>query len=180
MTVETTAIEGLLIITPDIFEDARGYFYESFNKSKYAVHGIADEFVQDNQSMSSKGVLRGLHFQHPPYAQGKLVRVLAGRVWDVVVDLRSASPTYGKNFCIELSAENKKQLWIPPGFAHGFATLDDNSIFSYKCTKTYHRDSEGCILWDDPDLNIDWNINNPILSDKDLKGHSFSDFSSPF
>ena len=138
------------------------------------------EFVQDNQSLSQKGVLRGLHFQAPPYAQAKLVRVISGAVLDVVVDIRKNSPTYGKHFDIELNAENKIMFFIPAGFAHGFATLADQTLFAYKCSNYYNKNSEGTILWNDPDLNINWNIENPLLSEKDLTGKSLRDFVSPF
>jgi dTDP-4-dehydrorhamnose 3,5-epimerase len=138
------------------------------------------DFVQDNQSLSQKGVLRGLHFQNPPHAQGKLVRVITGAVFDVAVDIRKNSPTYGKWFGLELTEKNKWMMYIPGGFAHGFATLQDNTIFSYKCTNFYDKASEDCILWNDPDLAIDWKIENPLLSEKDMQGRSFRDFRSQF
>lgn len=180
MTIETTPIEGLIVITPTVFSDARGYFLESFNQNSYQKAGINEIFVQDNESLSQKGVLRGLHFQAPPYAQGKLVRVIKGSVLDVAVDIRSGSPTYGKHYSILLSEENKKQFFIPPGFAHGFLTLSDNTIFSYKCTAFYNKESEGCLLWNDKDINIEWNVKNPILSDKDVLGSELKKFTSPF
>lgn len=180
MKVETTHIDGLLIIKPTIFKDGRGYFFESFNKTAYQSAGIREEFVQDNQSFSQKGVLRGLHFQSPPYAQGKLVRVIKGAVLDVVVDIRKQSPTYGNHFSVLLSEENQTQFWIPPGFAHGFHTLEDNTVFFYKCTNFYNKPSEGSIIWNDPDLGIDWNIKNPELSEKDKLAGLFKNFSSPF
>jgi len=167
MEVIKTEISGLLIIKPKIFEDSRGYFYESYNKEVFREAGIDLEFVQDNQSLSSKGVLRGLHFQNPPYGQGKLIRVLSGSVLDVAVDIRKDSPTYGKWVSAELSAANKLMFWIPPGFAHGFVTLEDNTTFFYKCTEFYNSESEGGILWNDPELNIDWEITDPLLSEKD-------------
>lgn len=136
--------------------------------------------MQDNQSLSQAGVLRGLHFQNPPYAQGKLVRVLKGFVLDVAVDIRTNSPTYGQNFTIELNETNKTMFWIPAGFADGFLTLADNTIFSYKCTNYYNKASEGCILWNDSDLKISWNITNPVLSDKDREGTVFKSFKSNF
>lgn len=172
--------EGLVLIQPRIFQDERGYFYESYSADKFKEAGIPDEFVQDNQSLSAKNVLRGLHYQHPPFAQGKLVRVLQGAVIDVAVDIRKNSPTYGKHIMVELSAENKLMLWIPPGFAHGFLSLEDQTIFLYKCTSTYHKESESGIIWNDPELNIEWGINNPIVSDKDLELRSFSNIESRF
>lgn len=180
MKVEKTFIEGLLIITPGVFHDSRGYFFESYNKEKMIANGLEEVFIQDNISKSSKGVLRGLHFQNPPHAQGKLVHVLRGAVLDVAVDIRKDSPTYGKHYAIELSEENKLQFYIPPGFAHGFLTLEDNTIFSYKCTETYHKQAEGSIKWDDPELDIDWKIENPIVSEKDQVALQFSDFKTQF
>ena len=180
MTVENTFIEGLKIIQPRVFEDERGYFFESYSKQLFAANNINVDFVQDNQSLSQAGVLRGLHFQNPPYSQGKLVRVITGSVLDVAVDIRKDSPTYGKHFKIELTEKNKTMFWIPPGFAHGFLTLEDNTIFSYKCSNTYNKESEGSILWNDHDLNIDWNIKDPTLSDKDKISPSFKDFISLF
>ena len=181
MTITKTEIEGLLIIEPKVFQDDRGAFFESFNQK------IFDEktagkytFVQDNQSSSKAGVIRGLHFQNPPFAQGKLVRVIAGAVLDVAVDIRKGSPTYGKHLTIELTPENKKQLWIPPGFAHGFVALKEDTIFSYKCTDYYAPQSEGAILWNDKDLNIDWGVNTSLMSEKDEKGSVFRDFKSQF
>jgi len=180
MEVIETKIKGLLIIKPKVFADARGYFFESYNQDVFQQHNINANFKQDNQSLSSTGVLRGLHFQAPPHDQGKLVRVITGAVLDVAVDIRKNSPTYGEHVTIELTEENKTMFYIPPGFAHGFLTLRDNTIFSYKCTNVYHKASEGCVLWNDLDLNIDWNISNPILSEKDLIGSPFKDFTSPF
>ncbi len=173
-----TPIEGLLVIKPDIFEDERGYFFESW--SKKAFQDISLEFVQDNQSLSKKGVLRGLHFQNPPFEQGKLVRVIKGAVIDVAVDIRKNSITYGQYFAIKLSEENKKIFWIPPGFAHGFISLEDDTIFAYKCTQIYNKESEGSLLWDDSDLNIDWGLLNPLVSEKDMSAGSFKDFKSEF
>ena len=180
MEVIKTKIEGLLIINPKVFGDVRGYFFESYNDSVFKEHGIDVEFIQDNQSLSNSGVLRGLHFQTPPYDQGKLVRVITGAVLDVAVDIRKKSPTYGEHIAIELSEDNKTMFYIPPGFAHGFLTLKDSTIFSYKCTNLYNKASEGTVLWNDSDLNINWNISNPVLSEKDLVGTIFKDFSSPF
>lgn len=178
--VQTTFINGLLIITPKVFFDERGYFYETFSVAKYKEFGITDTFVQDNQSLSQKGALRGLHFQAPPFAQGKLVRVVKGAVLDVVVDIRKDSATYGKHFSIELNEDNKTQFWIPAGFAHGFVTLEDNTIFEYKCTNYYNKASEGGILWNDADLNIQWGTSDAIISEKDQLLSPFNTFISPF
>ena len=180
MELIKTSIDGLLIIKPDVFKDERGYFFESYNKERFAKAGLNMDFVQDNESKSDKDVLRGLHFQKPPYAQGKLVRVIKGSVMDVAVDLRKESPTYGKWESVVLSEDNKLQFWIPEGFAHGFVALEDNTIFNYKCTNVYNKESEGSILWNDPDINISWNIDNPILSEKDKISPLFKNFKSPF
>jgi dTDP-4-dehydrorhamnose 3,5-epimerase len=180
MEIIKTPLEGLLIIKPDVFEDDRGYFFESFNHGRFLNRGLDLKFLQDNESKSKKGVLRGLHFQAPPFAQGKLVRVMQGSVLDVAVDIRKYSPTYGKWESIILSGQNKWMYWIPEGFAHGFATLEDDSIFFYKCTNIYNKASEGSILWNDPDLNINWGIQYPVISDKDRISHKFKDFTSPF
>jgi len=180
MELITTPIKDLLIIQPKIFKDERGYFFESYNESIFKKNGLNINFVQDNESLSQRGVLRGLHFQNPPFAQGKLVRVIKGSVLDVALDIRKNSPTYGQHFSIELSEENKTQLWIPEGFAHGFLTLEDNTIFSYKCTNLYNKNSEGCILWNDSLLDIKWEITNPVLSEKDKLGEAFKTFKSNF
>ncbi|MGZ3864838.1 MAG: dTDP-4-dehydrorhamnose 3,5-epimerase [Bacteroidia bacterium] len=180
MVAEKTFIEGLLVIKPRVFEDERGYFFESFNEKLLEEAGLKAKFVQDNQSLSQKNVLRGMHFQAPPYAQGKLVRVIKGSALDVVVDIRKASPTYGKTFSIELNEQNKTMLWVPEGFAHGFCTLQDNTIFYYKCTNYYNKASEGSIAWNDPDLNIAWNVTDPLLSEKDKSGIMLKNFASPF
>ncbi len=180
MEIIKTPIKDLLIIQPNVFRDDRGYFFESFNQQHFFDAGLDLNFVQDNESKSQKGVLRGLHFQNPPFAQGKLVRVIKGAVMDVAVDIRKTSATYGKHYKLEINETNKTMLWIPPGFAHGFATLEDDTIFSYKCTNIYNKLSEGSILWNDTDLNIDWNIENPILSDKDKISLLFKDFKSSF
>lgn len=180
MEVIETKIKDLLIIKPKVFADSRGYFFESYNADVFKQNNITVNFVQDNQSLSSTGVLRGLHFQAPPFDQGKLVRVITGAVLDVAVDIRKDSQTYGEHIAIELTEENKTMFYIPPGFAHGFLTLRDNTIFSYKCTNVYHKASEGCVLWNDTDLNINWNVANPILSEKDLVGTPFKEFNSPF
>ena len=179
MNVEQTYIDGLLVITPNVFGDERGYFLESYNKR--ALESILEStFVQDKESASQKGVLRGLHFQNPPYAQAKLVRVIKGSVLDVVVDLRKDSETYGKHYKHVLSGEHKEQLYIPEGFAHGFLVLEDDTIFSYKCTSYYQKDSEGSLLWNDPSLGINWQIEDPIISEKDRNAMKFEDFNSPF
>lgn len=180
MRIESTAIQDLRIIHPTVFEDSRGYFFESFNKEIFSRHGIKEEFLQDNQSLSHKGVLRGLHFQTPPHAQSKLVRVVLGSVLDVAVDIRKSSPTYGKHISIVLSSTNKMMFYIPEGFAHGFLVLENNTIFSYKCSRVYNKASEDGILWEDSDLKINWGINSPILSDKDKVAKEFKKFSSPF
>jgi dTDP-4-dehydrorhamnose 3,5-epimerase len=180
MEVTETGIKDLVIIKPRVFEDERGYFFESYNKNAFSAAGLNMVFVQDNQSLSQKGVLRGLHFQSPPHAQGKLVRVIKGAVYDVAVDIRKNSPTYGKWFGLELTEQNKWMFYVPEGFAHGFLTLEDNTIFSYKCTNVYNKPAEGCILWNDKDLGVKWGIENPVMSAKDLEGTAFKDFKSPF
>ncbi len=181
MEIIQTKIPDLLIIKPTVYQDDRGYFFESYNKEKFLSQGIDRNFVQDNESKSMKGVLRGLHFQKPPYAQGKLVRVMKGAVLDVAVDLRKNSSTYGEWASIELTEDNKFMYWIPAGFAHGFVTLEDNTVFFYKCTNVYNKESEGSIRWNDPDLKIDWGNNlQPILSEKDKIAPLFADFQSPY
>ncbi len=175
-----TPIPDLYIIQPKVFEDGRGYFFESYTAKSFEDLGINVNFVQDNQSLSQKNVVRGLHFQAPPFAQGKLVRVIQGAVLDVVVDIRKKSATYGQHFSLELNEVNKTMLWIPEGFAHGFSTLVDNTVFSYKCTNYYNKASEGCVLWNDNELNIDWQVEQPLLSEKDKLGEALKDFSSPF
>jgi len=180
MLIETNHIEGLLVIKPDVFEDQRGYFFESYNEEKFRQLGIDMKFLQDNESKSGKGVLRGLHFQVPPYEQGKLVRVIKGAVLDVAVDLRKSAPTYGQWASIELSEKNKWMYWIPAGFAHGFLTLEENTIFFYKCTQVYHKESERGIFWNDTDLRIQWGKDQPLISEKDKTAGKFRDFVSPF
>ena len=175
-----TSIPDVKIIEPTVFGDHRGYFYESYRKDRFAENGIVFDFVQDNQSLSKKGILRGLHFQKPPFAQGKLVRVIAGSVLDVAVDIRKDSKTYGQHVSVKLSAENHRMLWVPPGFAHGFLTLEDHTIFSYKCTAYYNKESEDAVRWNSPALHIDWGVDHPILSEKDEAAQLFSDFISPF
>jgi dTDP-4-dehydrorhamnose 3,5-epimerase len=172
MKIKETGIKGLLVIEPDVFGDSRGYFMESFSEKKFREEtGMDVTFVQDNESKSSYGVVRGLHFQRPPYSQAKLVRVVSGRALDVAVDLREGSETYGKHFSIELSGENHLQVFIPKGFAHGFAVLSEEVLFQYKCDEYYAPESEGAVIWNDPDLNIDWKIphEDVRLSEKDKK-----------
>lgn len=180
--IKKLPIEGLLVIQPTIFSDDRGYFFESFNQTKFEeLVGKSLTFLQDNESFSKKGVLRGLHFQREPYAQGKLVRVCRGAVLDVAVDLRRYSPTYGKYEKVLLSAENKTQFWIPEGFAHGFLALEEETVFNYKCTNFYDKASEGGLNWNDPKLAIDWELSSPpLLSEKDKMDVQFENFSSPF
>jgi dTDP-4-dehydrorhamnose 3,5-epimerase len=181
MTVLDEVLHGVKLLKPKVFEDQRGYFYESYNQKTFHDIGIYTEFLQDNQSLSAQpGVLRGLHFQNPPFAQTKLVRVVRGAVWDVVVDIRAGSPTYGQHYAVELSEHNKLMLYIPEGFAHGFATLEPNTLFNYKCSEVYNKGSEGGIAYNDPDLGINWKVENPILSEKDTLNPLFSAFKSHF
>ena len=177
-----TKIKDLFILEPTVWKDDRGYFYESYSKQLFHNSGIDIDFVQDNQSLSHLGALRGLHAQAPPFAQGKLVRVMQGKVLDIAVDIRKGSPTYGDNFTIELSGDNHKILWIPPGFVHGFVTLENNTIFTYKVSGLYDKASEIGIRWNDPDLNINWGIDPDkiIISEKDKVLPFFKDFKSPF
>jgi len=167
---KNTPLEGVKIIQPRIFSDERGFFMESYKESEFSNAGITLPFVQDNHSFSSKGVLRGIHFQKPPYAQGKLVRVVKGAVWDVAVDLLPGSETFGKWFALELTEENNTMLYIPPGYGHAFLVLRDNTHFLYKCTAEYNRESDGGVLWNDPQINIKWPLENgisPVVSEKD-------------
>lgn len=181
MEVVESALNGILVIKPRIFTDDRGYFFESFNQQKFEMlTGLNPAFVQDNQSRSHKNVLRGLHFQNPPHAQGKLVRVTQGSVLDVVVDIRKESSSYGQYFSQKLSAENQLMMWIPEGFAHGFLSLEDDTVFLYKCTNYYHQPSERSLSYNDPDLNINWNCEAPVVSPKDLAGEHFINFESRF
>ena len=166
MKVERTALPGVLILEPKVFGDARGFFMETWNRSRYAEAGLPGEFVQDNVSYSRHGVLRGLHYQHPR-AQGKLVHVLEGEVFDVAVDVRVGSPTFGRWVGAALSAQNRRQLWIPPGFAHGFCVTGETALFCYKCTELYAPEHEGSILWNDPAIGIAWPLEHPTLSAKD-------------
>lgn len=182
MNVIKTKIDGLVIIEPKLFVDERGYFFESFNQRDFT-SAIGDiTFVQDNESKSSYGVLRGLHFQLPPYAQSKLVRVIEGRVLDIAVDIRKNSPTFGRYVSVELTADNHRQFFIPKGFAHGFVVLSQQAVFQYKCDEFYHPEAEGAIAWNDSTINIDWQIptNHIILSPKDKAHPVFQDFISPF
>ncbi|MBI3719629.1 MAG: dTDP-4-dehydrorhamnose 3,5-epimerase [Sphingobacteriales bacterium] len=177
-----TEFPGLLIFEPVVFEDSRGYFYESYNERTFEKEGVQIKFIQDNQAQSSYGVVRGLHYQLAPYAQTKLVRVLSGSILDVVVDIRKGSPTYGKTFSIELSAQNKKQLLVPKGFAHGYSVLSETSEVLYKCDEFYHRESEAGILLYDEELNIDWQVpmDKAIISDKDKNQPSFKNCKNNF
>ena len=181
MKIESTTINGLLIIEPKVFGDSRGAFFESYNEKAF-IEAVGEpvHFVQDNQSTSTKGVLRGLHFQNPPNAQGKLVRVVQGSVLDVALDIRKGSSTYGHHFSIELSAENNRQLWIPPGFAHGFSVLSEEAVFMYRCTAYYSKEDERSILFNDPDLKINWKVDNPLVSAKDLQAKRFKDIDRDF
>lgn len=182
MPFHSTHIQGLLVFEPKVFEDSRGYFFESYNLSTFKQQGIDLKFVQDNQSSSSYGVIRGLHYQLAPYAQTKLVRVLSGAILDVAVDIRKDSPTFGQSYAIELSAENKKQLFIPHGLAHGFSVLSERAEVLYKCDAFYNKESEGGIIYNDASLNIDWMIpsGKAIISEKDLQLPSFADCKNNF
>ena len=175
MQVLTTSLPGVLILEPRVFGDARGFFMESWSRARYAEVGIDVDFVQDNLSFSRRGVLRGLHFQNP-HAQGKLVYVLQGAVHDVAVDIRVGSPSFGQWTAVELSAENRRQFYIPPGFAHGFCVTSETALFAYKCTDVYHPETEGSVLWNDPDLGIDWPLADPELSAKDRAGLRLAEF----
>ena len=182
MDIIKTDIDGVVIIEPRIFRDGRGYFFESFSERDFFTGVGRIHFVQDNESRSSYGVLRGLHFQKPPHAQGKLVRVIHGAVLEVAVDIRKGSPTFGKHVAVELTGENHRQLFIPRGFAHGFSVLSDDVIFQYKCDNPYAPGSEGAIAWNDPCLGIDWRIpsDRVILSEKDSRHPGLADIDSPF
>lgn len=183
MKVEPTSLPDVIRLTPRRLTDVRGYFIETFRRTKFQeTTGTDVEFVQENQSLSLRAnTVRGLHFQGPPQAQGKLVRCPQGSILDVAVDIRRGSPSFGQSVTVELSAENDRQLWVPAGFLHGFRTLEDNTIVSYKCTHSYAPESEGAVLWNDPDLGIDWGIETPqSISEKDLNASPFADFTSPF
>lgn len=183
MEVLKTAIEGVYILEPKVFGDNRGYFFESFSARDFAAKtGMDVQFVQDNESLSRYGVLRGLHFQRPPFAQAKLVRVVRGRVMDVAVDLRMGSPTFGQYVCVELSEENHRQVFLPKGMAHGFAVLSEEAVFQYKCDEYYHPEAEGGIAWDDPSIGISWPLPpaEVSLSERDKQHPLLQDFDSPF
>jgi dTDP-4-dehydrorhamnose 3,5-epimerase len=180
MNIAETEFEGLLVIESRVYHDSRGYFFEGYNKNTLAEKGLDITVAQTNISKSEANVVRGLHFQNPPFAQGKLIRVLKDAVLDVVVDIRKESSTYGKYYSLELTEENCKALWVPEGFAHGFKTLEDDTLFYYDCTKVYNKDFEGSVLWNDPSLNIEWDIADPILSPKDENGQLFENFFSQF
>lgn len=177
MLIKETGIDGLFIIEPKVFNDDRGYFFESFSKQKFNNLSLNFDFIQDNESFSSFGVIRGLHYQLEPYAQTKLLRVVSGKILDVAVDIRTQSPTFGKHFAIELSSDNKLQFLIPKGFAHGFSVLSDTVIVNYKCDKYYSKESERGIFYADPELKIDWKVerNNAIVSEKDEKWPALKD-----
>lgn len=179
MIIENTPLQDLMLITPNVYQDDRGYFMESYNLQKLE-KAIRVTFVQDNESLSGKGVLRGLHFQVPPFAQAKLIRVIQGSILDVAVDLRKNSGTFGQHYKHVISGENKKQLFIPEGFAHGFLSLENNTILNYKCSNYYHPQSERSIIWNDETLNIDWQTNSPILAEKDELAKKFTTFENPF
>ena len=182
MTIEKTLIQDLVIINPTVFEDSRGYFFEAYNQAKFQENGIEYQFIQDNQSYSTRGVIRGLHLQINPFAQAKLVRVLEGEILDVAVDLRKNSPTYGQYFSVVLSAENKKQLMVPHGFAHGFSVLSETASVLYKVDQLYDKESERGIRYDDPTLAIDWQLDSKevIVSEKDLILPSFNEIDWSF
>ncbi|QSE98414.1 dTDP-4-dehydrorhamnose 3,5-epimerase [Fulvivirga lutea] len=182
MEIIKTDFEGLLILVPKVIVDSRGFFMESYNYNKLKELGIDNNFVQDNHSLSEYGVIRGLHFQNPPYAQTKLIRAISGEILDVVVDIRKSSSTYGKHLSVMLSAENKKQLLIPKGFAHGFSVISENAEILYKCDNFYNKSSEGGLKFNDTDLNIDWKIpkDKVLVSDKDLNQLNFQSFKSQF
>lgn len=169
MNVIETKIPGLIILEPKVFGDDRGFFMETYNRQRYLEVGITEDFVQDNLSFSRKGILRGLHYQKP-MAQGKLVQVIEGAVYDVAVDIRTGSPTFGQWEAVELSAENKRQIYVPAGFAHGFVVISEVALFSYKCTDFYNPEGEYSIAWNDPELNIPWPVDHPQLSEKDSQG----------
>jgi len=177
MKIIETKIPGLLVVEPRVFEDSRGYFFESYQKERYFQHAVKSEFIQDNESKSARGVVRGLHYQLEPFAQAKLVRVVQGSVYDVAVDLRKGSPTFGQWFGLELNDVEKKQLFIPRGFAHGFSVITETAVFTYKCDNVYNKESERAIHINDPKLNIDWKIGTgeQIVSEKDLQAPFFDD-----
>jgi dTDP-4-dehydrorhamnose 3,5-epimerase len=177
MNIIETPLDGLFIVEPKIFEDVRGYFLESYNVNDFKKNGMHTNFVQDNESNSSKGVLRGLHFQFPPYAQTKLIKAVTGSVLDVAVDIRKDSKTYAKYYSVILTGKNKKMFYIPEGFAHGFLALEDNTTIQYKCSNFYNKECDASIIWNDPTINIDWGIDyEPIISEKDKLGMKLANF----
>ncbi len=180
MKVSETELQGVLLIQPDVFGDERGFFLESFNLERYKDAGIEYNFVQDNLSKSKKGTIRGLHYQVGEMAQGKLCYVINGKVLDVAVDIRFGSPTFGKHITHILNSQNKNQIWIPPGFAHGFSVLSEEAIFVYKCTQVYSKEHERAILYNDPEISIDWQVKNPIVSEKDLNGKLLKEIEKDF
>lgn len=180
MEIKKTEIPDVLEIKPNVYEDARGYFLESFNELRFLENELETHFVQDNISRSGYGTIRGLHYQAGNKAQGKLCQVITGKVLDIAVDIRFGSPTFGKYVALELSEENHTQIWIPPGFAHGFSVLSDYTIFLYKCTDFYSKEHERTIIYNDPQLNIDWKIDDPVISTKDMDGKSFNEIGRDF
>jgi dTDP-4-dehydrorhamnose 3,5-epimerase len=180
MKIQKTEIPDVLEIIPDVYEDERGYFLESFNETRFSENNLETRFVQDNISKSGYGTIRGLHYQAGDKAQGKLCQVILGKVLDIAVDIRFGSPSFGKHVAVELSGENYKQLWIPPGFAHGFSVLSEYAIFHYKCSNFYSKEHERTIIFNDPQLNIDWRIEDPVISQKDLTGKSFEEIDRDF
>jgi len=181
MKVIHTDIKEVLVIVPDVFKDERGYFYESFNSKRYLEQaGLNYNFVQDNISKSGRGTVRGLHYQVGEFAQGKLCKVVLGKVLDVAVDIRFGSPTFGKYVSVELSEENQNQIWLPPGFAHGFSVLSEEAVFMYKCTALYSKKDERAIIFNDEDLGIDWQIENPKVSEKDMVAKKFKEIEKDF
>ena len=180
MKIIPTEIPEVLEIQPDVYEDSRGYFLESYNKLRFLENSLETLFVQDNISKSGYGTIRGLHYQAGDKAQGKLCQVITGKVLDIAVDIRFGSPTFGKHVALELSEENHTQIWIPPGFAHGFSVLSDQAIFHYKCTEFYSKEHERTIIYNDPQLKINWGIENPVISSKDRDGKSFGEMDRDF
>ncbi|MFA5404034.1 MAG: dTDP-4-dehydrorhamnose 3,5-epimerase [Ignavibacteria bacterium] len=180
MKISKTDLEGVLIIEPDVFPDDRGFFFESFSKMKYEKEGFNFNFVQDNISKSTKGTIRGLHYQVGEFAQGKLCQVVLGKVYDCAIDIRFGSPTFGRYVGVELSGENHLQFWLPPGFAHGFSVLSDEAIFMYKCTNYYSKKDERSIIFNDADLGIDWKVEVPVISEKDLLAKKFKEIEKDF
>lgn len=180
MKAESTPLPGLIVFNPEFFHDSRGYFFESYNREKYEAFGLIADFVQDNLSKSIKNTVRGLHYQIGEFAQGKLCQVISGNVMDVAVDIRFGSPTFGMHFSVELSGENHRQIWIPPGFAHGFSVLSDEAVFSYKCSAKYDKPSERSILYNDVQLDINWMVDTPLVSEKDMSAMRFSEIEKDF